>query len=95
MVELFLTFIMKINKIMMNQEFYILNEKISTDDNDKSKFKINLKENISMLYSLDDIKQKIFKNVLYEKNFYLVLLLYKINAIYNGYFHSQMDIFER
>ena len=45
----------------------LLNEKISTDDN--TKFKINLKENIPKLYSFDDIKQKIFKNALYEKKF--------------------------
>ena len=45
----------------------LLNEKISTDDN--TKFKINLKENIPKLYSFDDIKQKIFKNDLYEKKF--------------------------
>ena len=40
---------------------------MSTDDN--TKFKINLKENILILYSFDDIKQKIFKNALYENKF--------------------------
>ena len=45
----------------------VLNEKIITGD--ITKFKTNLKENIPMLYSFDDIKQKIFKNELYEKKF--------------------------
>ena len=36
---------------------------------DMTKFKTNLKENIPMVYSFDDIKQKIFKNELYEKKF--------------------------
>ena len=45
----------------------VLNEKKSTDDT--IKFKINLKENIPKLYSFDEIKQKIFKNDLYEKKF--------------------------
>ena len=54
---------------------FLLNEKISTDDN--TKFKINLKENIPLLYTFDDIKQKIFKNALYEKKF-----LFDINNIF-------------
>jgi len=45
-----------------------LNEKISTGDN--TKFKIHLKEDIPMLYSFDDIEQKIFKNSLYETKFH-------------------------
>ena len=45
----------------------VLNEKIPTGD--ITKFKINLKENIPMRYSFDDIKHKIFKNVLYEEKF--------------------------
>ena len=45
----------------------VINEKISTGD--ITKFKTNLKENIPILYSFDDIKQKIFKNELYEKKF--------------------------
>ena len=53
----------------------LLNEKASTDDN--TKFKINLKENIPLLYTFDDIKQKIFKNALYEKKF-----LFDINNIF-------------
>ena len=53
----------------------VLNEKISTDDN--TKFKIKLKENIPKLYSFDDIKQKIFKNSLYENKF-----LFDINNIF-------------
>ena len=53
----------------------VLNEKISTDDN--TIFKIKLKENIPKLYSFDDIKQKIFKNSLYEKKF-----LFNINNIF-------------
>jgi hypothetical protein len=51
-----------------------LNEKISTVDN--TKFKTNL-EFIPKLYSFDDIKQKIFKNDLYEKKF-----LFDINNIF-------------
>jgi len=43
------------------------NEKISTSDN--TKFKINLKEDKPLLYSFDDIKQKIFKNIVYKKKF--------------------------
>ena len=45
----------------------VINEKISTGD--ITKFKTNLKENIPLLYSFDDIIQKIFKNVLYEEKF--------------------------
>ena len=53
----------------------LLNEKASTDDN--TKFKINLKENIPLLYTFEDITQKIFKNALYEKKF-----LFDINNIF-------------
>ena len=51
-----------------------LNEKISTVDN--TKFKTNI-EFIPKPYSFDDIKQKIFKNGLYEKKF-----LFDINNIF-------------
>jgi len=50
-----------------DSRIFLLNEKMSTDDN--TKFKINLKENIPILYSFDDIKHKIFKNALYENKF--------------------------
>lgn len=64
MIELFYIF----NEIKYDNDvsrILLLIEKISPDDNTKSKFKIYLKENIPMLYSFDDIKQKIYKNVLY------------------------------
>ena len=43
-----------------------LKEKTSAD---KTLFKIKLKEEAPILNSFDDIKQKIFKNALYEKKF--------------------------
>ena len=53
--------------------YLYLNEKTG----DKTSFKIKYKEGVPMLYSFEDIKQKIFKNALYEKKF-----LFDVNNLF-------------